>query len=149
MNQRALAFAGAAHFEQVGPYGEEGFRDRCSLYLVHARRDRQGLARRDRAILRVAAAIGQRTDFVADDEFADTGADGDHLTRHFQPRNRVHAGFHRVFAGTLQHVRAIDPGGVHADQHFAGTCRGHGDLTRLQDFGSTGLGDFDVGHGVR
>ncbi|MNF96153.1 hypothetical protein D3C84_789340 [compost metagenome] len=146
MNQRALAFAGAAHVEQVGPHREESFRDRRRLHPVHAFGNRQRLAGRDRAILRITAAIGQRTDLVADDKLADICANGDHFAGHLQTWVWVHAGFHRVLAGSLKNVGAIDPGSMHADQHFTDACSGQGHLARLQDFRATGFGDFNQGH---
>ncbi|MNG15848.1 hypothetical protein D3C84_997040 [compost metagenome] len=88
------------------------------MHPIHALRNRQRLAGRRDAVLCVTAAVGQRADVVADDKFADTFTDRHHFPGHFQARNRAHAGFHRVLAGTLNHVGAIDPGSVHANQHF-------------------------------
>ncbi|MNI09608.1 hypothetical protein D3C73_626860 [compost metagenome] len=119
MDQCALALAGSAHIEQVGPYREERLRNGRRLQPIHTVGHRQRLAGRGDTVLRVATAIGQRTDLVAYEEFADTFADGHDFTGHFQARVGIHAGLERVFAGPLQGIGAIDPSGMHADQHFA------------------------------
>ncbi|MNR26173.1 hypothetical protein D3C85_1433670 [compost metagenome] len=114
---------------------------------VHALGNRQCLTGRGDAILRIPAAIGQRTHAIAEDELSDALADRHDFTGHFQPGDGAHAGFHRVLARALDHVGAVDAGGVDADQYFAGPRGGDGDLVGLQDFGASGLGDFNLGHG--
>lgn len=115
---------------------------------VHAVGNWQGLAGRRHTILGIAAAIGQGADPVTDDELVDPCADRDHFSRHFQARNRAHSRLHRVLAGALNDVGTVDPGGVNADQHFAGGRHRQRFPTRLQDLGAARLGDFNEGHGL-
>lgn len=139
MDQHALAGVRIAEAEQVGPYGEERFRYRSSLNPIHAFRNGQGLTGRHAAKLRVATAIGQSTDFVAQLVFAHAFAQRHDFTGYFQPWNRTEARFHRVLAGALQGVRPVDPGGMHADQDLAGACDGHLGVAWLQHFRPAGV----------
>ena len=118
------------------------------MHPVEPLGNRQRLPGRHSGVLGVAATIGQRADAVTDGERADAGAKGHNHPGNFQAGDRVHARFHRVFTGALQCIRAIDPGGVHADQHFTfGDVRDR-HAFGLQDVGATGFGDFDAGHFV-
>jgi hypothetical protein len=101
---------------------------------------------RDVAVFSVTAAVGQRANLVPHGKLTDTRTERHHFTGHFQTGNRIHARLHRVLACPLQGVGAIDPGGMHANQHFAGCGDGQGHTLGLQDFGATRLSDFDTGH---
>ncbi|MNN16949.1 hypothetical protein D3C81_1301100 [compost metagenome] len=148
MNQCALTTTGAAEAEQVGPHGKEGFRDCGGVHPVQTVWNRQGLAGGDGAVFGITTAVGQRADFVAHGELIDTRPERHDFTGDLQPGNRVHAGFHRVFAGTLQGVRPVDSGGVYADQHLAFCDSWKRHAFGLQDVGATGFADFDSGHFV-
>lgn len=126
----------------------KGFWHGSGLNPVHAFRNRQGLAGGYGAELCIAATIGQGTDLVAQAVFIDAVAQRNHFAGHFQARYRAHAGFHWVLAGALQGIGTINPGGMHADQNFAGAGRGHCNLTGLENLGAAEGGDFNLGHVV-
>ncbi|MCY1554376.1 hypothetical protein D9M68_909450 [compost metagenome] len=56
----------------------------------------------------------------------------DNLTGHFKAWQIGYTGRWRVIAFALGHIRAVDPGGVHADQHLASLGLRLGELTEGQ-----------------
>src|SRR3546814_9071613 len=75
--KRFAAFQGGA-FENIGPDGEEGFRQGCRLDGAETFGDGQGMALMSDAIGRIANAADQRADAVAAFPGRDAGAGSDH-----------------------------------------------------------------------
>ena len=140
MDQHGVATDGIGPLEQVGPYGEEGFRQRRCLHHVIVRRDRQALARRRHRILRIAPARQQRAYALADQHIR-TAPGRDDRAGDFQPRNVRSAGRWRIFALSLQDVGPVDAGGGDPDQHLVIAGNGQGAAHRHQRVGTTGRGD--------
>jgi hypothetical protein len=82
-------------------------------------------------ILGIAAALHQSADLVANIEGGVVEIAVDDFAGHFQAGNVGSARRRGVIAHALEHVRAVDAGGVHLDQHFAGLKTGTG---RSQSF---------------
>ena len=71
----------------------------------------------------------------------------DQLTGYFQSGKLGCAGRRRVISLALKHVRSIDAGGGHLDQHFTRPRPRDGALGQLQYVRGSGAGDFDGLHG--
>jgi hypothetical protein len=147
MHQEAFAGFQAPAFEHVGPHGEEGFRHAGGLGHAQACRHRQGVGLVHHAVLGIAAAGHQRADLVADVPLAGTFAKGCDFASDFQPRRGRCAGWGRITALALKHVRPVDAGCGHLDQYLALAGLRCVDGAGHQRFGAAWLGDGDGGHG--
>ena len=149
LDQQRLAGLQAGAVEDVAPHREESLRQRRRFDIAHALGNRQALAHRRHAQLRVAATGHQRADAVA---LLEPGRGHgravalDDLAGHFQARDIRGAGRHRVVAGALQHVRAVDAAGGDTDQEFTRARDGRRPFAQTQDVGLAKGADFDGFH---
>ena len=145
LHQQGLAGGELGAVEDVAPDGEEGLGQRSRLDVGQAQRSRQALTHRRHAVLRVAAASDQRADAVAHPKARGgqrLGIASDDLARDFQAGNVRRARGHRVVAGALKHIGAVDAAGRHADQQFARAGHRLFALGQAQHLGGAGLADF-------
>ena len=149
VHQHALAGAQSTALEQVRPDREIGFRERGRLDCRVAGRPRQTLALRHRAVLGVAATVGETRDFVADPPRADIGAAGRDNAGNFETKERTGTRRRRVAPFALQHVRPVDASREHADQHVIGTRYRPGYGGEPQHGRRAVPGTFDRRHGRR
>ena len=100
----------------------------------------------DHGQLGLAAAGHDRHHAVAGLEAGDAGADADHLARQLQARDVLRrAGRRGIAPGQLHHVRAVEPGGLDADEQLAHLGDGIGVL--LDD--DRAVADGGGAHGCR
>lgn len=119
MHQQGLARNEFGSVNQVTPYREKGFRQRCRLDHCQSPRHRQALRLRRHRKFRITATIGQGANPVANHIAADPGPHGGDFPCHFEPEHRRCAGRWRVKAGALNNVGAIDAGGCHSNQYLS------------------------------
>ncbi len=149
MDQYRIAIDRIGALEQIGPHGEQRFRQGRGFDHVVAQRHRQALDRRSDRILGIAAARDQRADRLAHQRRIMVVAHRDDRAGHFQPRNRRGTGRWRIFARALQCVGAIDARRRDLDQHFAGARLRHRHAARPQDLRPARLHDVDRRHFTR
>ena len=146
VDQHLFAFAGKAAVEQIAPHREQRLRQRRRLGHGQAVRNVQTLADGRHTIFGIATAIGQCADPAADPFRSDVLAQRNHRARYFEPGQRRCARRGRIKSHALDHVRPVDPGSGHADQHLPGArlrnLHGHG----LQYFRSARFADRDGSH---
>ena len=118
VDQRLFAAFQPARLEQIGPDGEEGFRQRRGAQRVVALGPGQALRGGRGAILGIGPAIGQRADLIAHRPTGDGGADGRDLPRAFQAQDGRGAGGRRIGTLPLRDIRAVHAGGLDPDQDF-------------------------------
>src|SRR5882762_686583 len=119
LHEEGLAGLDPGAIEDVAPHREEGFGERGGLDRGHAFRDGQALRSGRGAVLGVAAALNERGHRVADAPSRDAFADGFDGARELQARNVGSAWRHRIVAGALHGVGAIDAGADDLDEDFA------------------------------
>src|SRR3954471_4951966 len=116
MDQGLLAAFQPARLEQIGPHREACLWQRAGAYSIEIRRPGQALQRGRGAVFGIAAAVGQRTDPVADFPSCHAASHGDDLARDLEPKDRRRAGWRWVGALALRDVWAVYAGGHDADQ---------------------------------
>ena len=119
MDEDAFPFGEARHLEEIGPDGEEGFRQSRGFDGVVTLREGQGLPGRHGAILRIAAAIGERADFVAQLEFGNAFTQSNHLAGDFKAEDRACILRRRIGALPLCHIRPVDARRLDLHQNLA------------------------------
>ena len=147
MDEEGFAGPGMAAVHDIRPDGEPCFRQPGGISHRHARRHRQALPGGCRAIFGIATASDKRADCITDPPALDRPAHRDHDAGDFQPRDRRHAGRHRVQAQPLQHIRAIDPGGGDLDQHLVRPGLWHRAGNGYQHIWPARSSGIDGGHG--
>jgi hypothetical protein len=133
--------------EEVGPDGEEGFRQRRRLHRVVAAREGQRLGRRHGAILRIAAAIGERADLIAHPIGGDALAERHDLAGDLQAEDGAGIGRRRIVALALQHVRPVDARRRDANEDLAACRMGRMLFHHHQIVRAAVFGEPDIGHG--
>src|SRR6266513_456725 len=134
--------------EHVAPHGEEGLGQGGGFDGGHALRDRQALRSGRRAVLGVAAALDERGHPIADAPSRDAFADRRDATRELQPRNVGRARRHRIVAGALHGIGAVDAGGGDRDEELARLRLRNGARADSEHLRSSRLGDLDREHGL-
>src|SRR5882762_3922488 len=147
LHEEGLAGLDPGAIEDVAPHCEEGFGERGGLDRGHAFRDRQALWSGRGAVLGVAAALNERGHRVADAPSRDAFADDFDGARELQARNVGSAWRHRIVAGALHGVGAIDAGADDLDEDFALLRPRDGARADSQHLRSSRLGDLDRAHG--
>lgn len=146
MDEHAFAFGQARHLEEVGPDGEEGFRQRGGLDGVVPLGEGQGLPGRHGAILRITAAIGERADLVARFKFADAFAERHHFSGNFEAEDRACVLRRRIGALPLRDIGAVDAGRLDPHQDFASGGGWQRCLRKLHHLRATMGGKVDEAH---
>ena len=148
MDERFLAAGEASGLEQIRPDGEAGFGQRGGAQAVIASGPGQALRGGSGAVFRIAAAIGQGADLVADLPRRDIGTDRHDLARDFQAQDRAGAGRRRVGALALGDIGTVHTGGLDADQHLIGLRGWERALGEPHHLGSAGAVHLNEGHGL-
>jgi hypothetical protein len=139
MDECRLAGPEPAAVDQIGPGGEEIFRQCGRLRETESARDRQAMAGVSHAIFRVGAAGRQRADLVADVPLRDFAAARRDAASDLQSKNGRGAGRRRVAAGTLLHFGPVDAGKGDFNQDLARPGRWHRTLGELKHLRSATL----------
>ena len=95
---------------------------------------------------RVASSGQKGADGIADGPLGDTRADLSDPARGLQPWQRTGAGWWIIGTGTLQGVRAIDPGPSDRNQNFAGRRRRARLVAQCQNLWPAGFRYLDGAH---
>ena len=90
------------------------------------------------AVFRIAAAVHQRADGVADFEARDARSELRDRAGHFEAEQVRSALRRRVEALALHHVGTVDAGSRDLDQHLSWTWLGHAARRRHKHFGPAG-----------
>ena len=146
MKERRLPGAQPAALEDVGPDGEERFRNRAGGDQIDTRRDRKTLLRGRHAHRRVTAARHERAHRVADLPLPDVGADGGDRAGHLETGDVARAGRRRIRASTLKHVRPVHAGAGDSNENFLGTRHRIRTLDRHEHLGTARTADLDADH---
>ena len=146
MDQHPLTRLQATAHEQVGPDGEEGFRQACGLQQPEAMRDWQGVVSGRQRVLRVTAPRQQGTDLFPQPRSRNTRPDGNNLACRFQTGQGGRPRRRRIFARPLQRIGPVHPGSSHPDQNLAQPGLGHGRDGGRQNLWPTGCRDRDNLH---
>src|SRR6266581_283755 len=147
LHEEGLAGLQPGAVEDVAPHGEEGLGQRRGFERRHALRNRQALRSRRRAVFGVAAALHERGHRVADAPFLHAFAERGDAAGELQTRDVGGARRHRIVAGALHRVGAVDAGGRDADQDFAALRLGNRARADFQHLGPARPGDLDRAHG--
>ena len=116
--QRLLTFK-ASPIEDIAPDGIEGLRQACGLDETEAFWHRQTLRQGCCAVFSVAAALHQGANLRADLELRAAAVASLDGAGDLEPWKVRGARRHRIVAGALKHVRAVDASGCHLDQNLA------------------------------
>ena len=122
MNQQRFTGLQIGPHEDVAPYREERLGQRGGFDIAQRTGHRQALAYRRYAQLGITTASNQRANAITDFEAGRSHSScvtGHDFTGDFQARNIRSSRRHRIVAGSLQHIGAIDAAGLDPDQNFA------------------------------
>ena len=139
VDQHGLALGREAALEQVGPDGEQRFRQRRRLGQVEPVRDRQAGARGRDAIFGIAAAGDQRADRFAN-ELLGALACFDDLAGDFEAEDVRRARRRRVEAAALEDVGPVDAGRRTLISTSPGPALGTGRSTTASSSAPSGWG---------
>ncbi|MNE71732.1 hypothetical protein D3C80_1676290 [compost metagenome] len=134
--------------EHIDPDGKEGFRDCCRLRQAHVLGHRQRIALMHFAVFGIAAAGNQGAHAIAWGIILYPNADSNHFAGYFQTGDIRCAGWRRVLATALHHVRPVNPGGGDLHQNLTLLQRRQWPFGDNQHFRFAWLADFDRFHGI-
>jgi hypothetical protein len=149
MDQHALAGRKARGIEQVGPHGEEHFRQSRCVDQRDAARHRQNAFGRRGAELGIAATGNQRAHLIAHTPSADALAQFGDRAGHFHAENLGRARRRRITARALRQIGVVQPRRGHLDQHLAGFRHRFRRVVEDKATIGTGIVDADGFHAKR
>ena len=147
MHEQRLARLQRAALEDVGPDGEEGFRDRRGFDRRKAGGNRQGVAFVGEAIFGVAAAGNERRDPRAERVTRRARPERGHLAGDLQAENVRCAGRRRIDALALEDVGPVDARRLDLDEDFARARDRARPGLKLENLRPAGSGREDRAHG--
>ncbi len=134
--------------EQIGPDGKQRFRQGGGVREFHAFGYRQGVAGIDSGIFGITAAMAERADPVADRPAGNAVTNCRHRTGDLKAEQVAGIFRHLVQPLSLQHIRAVDPGGGNPDHDLSGLDFRHGPSGRVEVFRAAGFAELDYLHGA-
>ncbi|KUJ84289.1 hypothetical protein AVO43_00855 [Microbulbifer sp. ZGT114] len=132
--------------KDITPDGKQRLGQCCGFRHTEAIRNGKTLAGWHRHVFRIATAIGQRANHVANPPALDTVSQCGNLAGHLQPQDRGGARGRWIKPLTLDNIGPVDTGGPHPNQHFPVTGLRRIHFSNPHDIRFTVLRQIDIAH---